>query len=469
MVSIDFEIKMRHAIIDIGSNAIRAVIYENNSLSASEIYNEKFRSDLLSLLDLSDLDVKHNVYLIIQHFTHIFKQMKVGTIKCVATAVLRNHVHAKDFTKLIKNKYGIDIEVISGEKEAYLSAAGLIMGINHAEGLVADLGGGSLELAEIADKEVGKRQSLPLGTNIIQPSITEKEVKKIISDSFEYNQYPNLYLIGGAFRMLGRSYMESVKYPLKNLHNLHIASDSLLDFLEKAEESYRDSHYKRISDKKALTILRAVVELFGVRDIIISNYGLKEGVRFVNLPDEERYKDIVRTRCEYLSGIKAKDCKLDKYYEMMEPLLIDPDEDLKEIAELTIMLSSVSVSIDKSMRAHFMADSALSSDIPFSHKQRVMMAVALSYIFGNKPDLHIQKIAKSLLTKNEYLNSQIIGCIIRIAYEVDGPILNKPSFKLILKDRYIEIDANYILPRPVFEKICDRLKDIAMSRRLANN
>ena len=67
---------MRYAIIDIGTNAIRAVVYERNSLSASEVYNEKFRSDLLGLLDLADLDVKHGIYLVIKHFVHIFEEYR---------------------------------------------------------------------------------------------------------------------------------------------------------------------------------------------------------------------------------------------------------------------------------------------------------------------------------------------------------------------------------------------------------
>lgn len=456
---------MRYAIIDIGSNAIRAVIYEKNSLSASEVYNEKFRSDLLGLLDLQDLDVKHSVYLVIQHFVHVFKQLKVKTIKCVATAVLRNHVNAPAFVKLVKKKYKIDIEVISGEREAYLTAAGLIMGIERAEGLVADLGGGSLELAEIKDKEVGKRGSVALGTNIIDSSITEDEVKEIISKGFEYNQYSKLYLIGGAFRMLGRAYMEFVKYPLKNLHNLHIPSEELLVFLSKAEDFSSDLTYKRMADKKGLTILKGIIELFGVENVIISNYGLKEGVRFINLPDEERSKDIVRTRCEHLSDIESKDCRIEEYYKIIEPLLLEPDESVKELVELIIMLSCMNTNIDKSMRASFMADFAISSDIPFTHKQRIMMAIALSYIFGIKPDINTERLAKRILNRNQHHNAQIIGCIIRIAYEVDGPILSRPSFNLILKDRYIEIDANEVLPRPVFDKICDRLRDIAIARR----
>lgn len=456
---------MRHAIIDIGSNAIRAVIYDKNSLNASEVYNEKFRSDLLGLLDLQDLEVKHSVYLVIQHFVHVFKQLQVKTVKCVATAVLRNHINAPAFVKIIKKRYNIDIEVIAGEKEAYLSAAGLIMGINKAEGLVADLGGGSLELAEIANKEVGRRGSLALGTNIIDSSITEEEVKNIISSTFEYNQYSNLYLIGGSFRMVGRAYMEFVRYPLKNLHNLHIPSEELLVFLSKSNQEGQEFQYRRGSDRKGLTVLKGIIELFNIKDVIISNYGLKEGVRFVNLPDDERSKDIVRTRCEHLSDIKAKNCKLSEYYAMMEKLLIEPDEFLREIVELTIMLSCININIDKTMRAHFMADFAISSDIPFTHKQRVMMAVALSYVFGTRPDQHIERLARNMLTKDDHHNAQIIGCIIRIAYEVDGPILQQPSFKLILKERYIEIDANDILPRPVFDKICDRLKEIAIARR----
>ncbi|MEY3196746.1 MAG: hypothetical protein RLZZ59_112 [Pseudomonadota bacterium] len=459
---------MRHAIIDIGSNAIRAVVYEDNSLSAHEVYNEKFKSDLLGLLDLSDLNVKHGVYLIIQHFVHIFNQLEVRTIKCVATAVLRNHVNANSFVSLVKEKFNIDIEIITGEKEAYLTAAGLIMGINDAEGIAADLGGGSLELAEISNKQVGKRASLPLGTNIIDPEMTNDEIKKSISNSVEIKRYQTLYLIGGAFRMLGRAYMEFVNYPLKNLHNLKISREELLVFLEKSENMHKlhSLYYRRTTDRKALAILSTIIDLFAIENVVISNYGLKEGVRFVNLPEKERTKDIVRSRCENISEFSSKNCDLSKYYQLMEPLLIEPCSDLKNIIDLIVILSCMNTNIDKTLRGNFMAEFALSSDIPFSHKYRVMIAVALSYIFGGKIDLYIQKLAKRMLSKHEYSNSQIIGCIIRIAYEIDGPNLHSPSFSLTLNNNYIEVVAAEILPRQVFDKICERLKDISRARKL---
>ena len=180
-------------------------------------------------------------------------------------------------------------------------------------------------------------------------------------------------------------------------------------FLEQSESLHRlkSFHYKRTTDLKALSIVRALIELFQVEDVVISNYGLKEGVRFVNLPDAERTKDIIRTRCKHLSDFESKNCDLDKYYDIMQPLLLEPDVELRSIVDLIIMLSCMNTNIDKTMRGNFMADFALSSDIPFSHKQRVMLAVALSYIFGGKVDVYVQKLARRMLTNVEYSNIQI--------------------------------------------------------------
>ena len=165
---------MRSAIIDIGYNAIRAVVYDRDSLGSPEIFNDKFKSDITRLLELDNINVKHQTYLSLQHLMHIFKQLSVTNINCVATAVLRNHPKAEEFKKIIKERFNIEINILSGNREAYLTAAGLISGINDAKGVVADLGGGSLELASIADKKVGNLKSLTLGrTKLIKRSKKE--------------------------------------------------------------------------------------------------------------------------------------------------------------------------------------------------------------------------------------------------------------------------------------------------------
>ncbi|MBP7190642.1 MAG: Ppx/GppA family phosphatase, partial [Rickettsiaceae bacterium] len=114
------------------------------------------------------------------------------------------------------------------------------------------------------------------------------------------------------------------------------------------------------------------------------------------------------------------------------------------------------------------AEFMLSSDIPFDHRQRLMLGIATSHAFSSKKDLYINKLAVKILTPIDYNNSQIIGNILRIAKEVDGPAFKCPSFNLQLKDStYIEITTNEILPRPVFENVCNRLKDIGTARKIA--
>jgi exopolyphosphatase/guanosine-5'-triphosphate,3'-diphosphate pyrophosphatase len=462
---------MRLAIIDIGSNAIRAVVYEQDTLGAPEIFNDKFKSDILSLLQLEDLEAKHQTYLSLQYLMHIFQQLSVSRIKCVATAVLRGHPKAEAFKEIIKKKFDITIEVISGDREAYLTSAGLISGINDANGVAADLGGGSLELAEIANKKVGNLKSLPLGTKIIkEKNLYDFElITNIIRKEFGELHYKNLYLIGGAFRLIGRFYMDFVHYPLKNLHNLEIERVEFQIYLEKLDHIHKikPQYEQRKIDYKAILVAKAMIEVFAPEKIIISNYGLKEGVRFADLPESEQIKNIVYERVKYIVQLDENICKLEKYNDVIAKLLIQGDPNIINTVDLAIMLSQFNKNIDKTLRANFAVEFILASDIPFSHRQRIMLSLALSFAYHPRPDMHINKLAKKMLSKSDYCNSQIIGNFIAIARKIDGPEFHTPSFALKLNDKFIEIITSDILPKPVFEKVHECLKSIAMARKTA--
>lgn len=462
---------MRLAIIDIGYNAIRAVVYENHTLGAPEIFNDKFKSDLLSLLSLDDLNVKHQSYLSLQYLTHIFKRLGVTQIKCVATAVLRGHPKAEQFGSIIKEKFNIDIDVISGDKEAYLTAAGLISGISEASGLAADLGGGSLELAEISNKKVGTRKSLPLGTKVITEKniANQQTITEMIRQEFGESTYKNIYLIGGAFRFIGRYYMDFAHYPIKNLHNLEISRDDFELYLEKLDRIQKNHssgyEYKKV-DYNAILVAKALLDVFSAEKVTISNYGLKEGVRFSSLSEEQQKKDIVFERINSLVRPNIN-YNLDSYIGAVRNLLITPDALTIDLINLVIMLTQFNRSVDKTLKANFAVEIVLSSDIPFTHRQRIALALALYFAYHSKSDMYINKLAKRMLSKLDYSNCQIIGNFIRLARDVDGPEFQEPSFSLELKDKYIEIVTKDILPRPVFDKVCERLKDIALARKTA--
>jgi exopolyphosphatase/guanosine-5'-triphosphate,3'-diphosphate pyrophosphatase len=464
---------MRSAIIDIGYNAIRAVVYESDTLGAPEIFNDKFRSDILSLLEQDNLDIKHQTYLCIQYLIHIFNQLLVTNVRCVATAVLRGHPKAAEFIKIINDKYNIEIDVISGDREAYLTAAGLISGITDASGVAADLGGGSLELAEIKHKKVGRLKSLALGTKVITENNLGdlKIITDIIAKEFGESHYQNMYFIGGAFRFIGRFYMDFVHYPLKNLHNLEIPREDFEIYLEKLDRIHRiksTQEHKKI-DYNAILVAKAMIEVFSPEKIVISNYGLKEGVRFVSLPDSEHEKNIIYERVKALVKLDDNICKLDEYVKVIHHLLINPDDKATTTVSLAIMLAQFNKNIDRTLRANFAVEFIMASDIPFSHRLRLMLALTLAFVYNAKSDLYISKLSKKMLSKVDYCNSVIIGNFIRIAREMDGPEFHRPSFDLHLKDKYIEVTTAEILPRQVFDKVCDRLKDIALARKIARN
>ncbi|AAU03765.1 Ppx/GppA phosphatase family protein [Rickettsia typhi] len=462
---------MRSAIIDIGSNALRAVVYESDELGAPEIFNYKFRNYLTNLLNLDNLDVKHQTYLSIQYLIHVFTKLSVTNIKCVATAILRGHPKADEFKTIIKKRFNIDIEIISGEREAYLTAAGLISGISDAFGIVADLGGGSLELAHICNKKVGKLKSLPLGTKIITNSNVGDVglITKMLEEEFGVAHYPNLYLIGGALRLMSRIYMESINYPLKNLHNFEINRVEFELYLEKLSQidKLKLSYYEQKAiNYNAVLVIKAMLKVFSPEKIIISNYGLKEGVRFDSLPYHETEKDIIYERVKRLVNFDKNICKIEKYIEALQYLLINSDATTLIIIELAIMLAQYNKNIDKTLRANFVSEFILSSDIPFSQRQRLMLGIALTVTYTAKTDMQINKIAKKMISKSDYYNSHIIGYYIKIAREIDGPEFQEPSFSIKLKDdKFLQINASNILPKQVFDKVCERLKDISSARK----
>ena len=463
---------MRLGIIDIGYNAIRAVVHESNTIGAPEIFNNKFKNDILTLLTQEELDIKHQAYLSINYILHIFTRIQVTEIKCVATAVLRDHPRSKAFIEFIKEKFNLTIEVISGEREAYLTAVGLISGISDVNGVAADLGGGSLELIEINNRLIGKLSSLALGTKIITTRKLQnlEDITRIIRDEYGNYQYENLYLIGGALRFICRFFIEFNKYPLKNLHNLSISRADFSLYLKSIKEFQRNKFKlnSRTLNPNAIIVAQAMLEVFQPKNIIVSIFGLKEGVRYEILPEIEKNQDIVLQKVVYCCQYELGSTNFDKYYEIIEPL-VEETKDLSQLLKLAIILQSLNKYFDQTLSPKAISEFILNSEIPFTHRQRLMIALILSYSSNFKPDVELIKISKKLLCKQDFKNSQILGYFIRIAKDIDGFNFTEPSFTITIKNSYLEIITKDILPRPIFESICNKLKSIAYIRKISSD
>lgn len=454
---------MKIGVIDIGYNAIRAVAYENDKIGAREIFNQKFKNDTLNLLAREKLSIKHQTYVCISYLLDVFKKLEITKIKCVATAVLREHPRSAEFVQYIKENYTIDIQIISGEQEARYSANGLISAIPDANGIAVDLGGGSLEFAEINHGIIGDTQSLELGTKVAaNKNLTSiEEIEEVILEKFGEKTYSNIYMIGGALRFICRNYIEYSRYPLKNLHHLAISTEEFSNYLDYMIDNGPARLGKRKINSSGLMIAKAMINIFQPTNIIASIYGLKEGVHLDLLDEKERSKDLILEKLFCNFSERATKIVFHEYYTHLEKIagsILVPYKNLLQYAQ--IILSS-RVNFDQTIAPKALAESVLCSEIPLKHKDRVMLALVVYYSSSFKLDPNIIKLSKKMLSKQDNLICQIIGNYFKICAEVDGAEFSSPSFSIIAKNTFLEIETTKILPRPTFEAVRDKLKSIA--------
>lgn len=456
-------------IIDIGSNAVRAVLYQDATIDSEEIYNNKFQIDLPKLLDLDDIDIDHDIYRILGYFVNVFKLLDTSKIICVGTAVLRKASKAEQFKLVIKNRYNLDIDIISGHEEARLNAMGLMYGVSPANGVLADLGGGSLELAVVKDKIVHDVASLSLGLkagNYYNNPCTEKEASDIIKE-LSLQQNDTMYLLGGAFRVLARQYMQDIKYPLKNLHNFTIDPALFLNYIASMhQDSYRPGYYHEKITSHAIVIIKSLLNYFQPKQIIISNYGLKEGMFFDNLSKVEQELNVTYSQVTKLTKFDESKTDLPSYRELFKSLLAEYNQDLEYIIDLSIMFLQGCRYIDNTMQESYLINLISTTSIPFNHKQRIMLINVICGVFGAQIHRNMLTLSCKLISKKEYHSISIIVATIKIALLIDGPQMHRPNFHFdIAQDDYVKYVSKTMLPKSIAIKIMKLVQDIGKLRK----
>lgn len=152
------------AVIDIGSNSVRLVVYEELARSLIPIFNEKTLCGLGREVQSTGLlapDAVDKALTSLKRFRALCRVMQVGRVFAIATAACRDASNGPDFIAKAERICAVKIEILSGPREARLSALGVVSGIHHPDGIVGDLGGGSLELVEVHRNSVRSGVTLP--------------------------------------------------------------------------------------------------------------------------------------------------------------------------------------------------------------------------------------------------------------------------------------------------------------------
>lgn len=312
----------RMGVIDIGSNSVRLVIYELLGAAATPVYNEKVLAGLGRALKIDGklfAPGAAQTFKALRRFRQICTAHNLDETFVVATAAMREALDGPDFIERVRRDIGFEIECLSGEQEAQMAAYGVIAGQARAKGVVADLGGASLELITISDRTPGYGTTFPLGPFVMEhnrpddydPSFLRAQIASALSGiEHDFSAHEDtLYLVGGAWRNLALIHNKRTGYPLPILHGYAMRPETLLALARWAgEEAAQDlMNWPKLSSRRAETLpycglmLEALIQKLKPAHIVISPSGVREGRIYAALSSELHQRDTLMDACRHLA------------------------------------------------------------------------------------------------------------------------------------------------------------------------
>jgi exopolyphosphatase/guanosine-5'-triphosphate,3'-diphosphate pyrophosphatase len=314
-------------VIDIGSNSVRLVVYQTMTRSLVTLFNEKALCGLGREVQSTGLlapDAVAKALTALRRFRALCRIMKVGRVYAVATAACRDASNGPDFIAKAERICGVRIEILSGQREARLSAQGVISGVHKPDGIVGDLGGGSLELIDVHGGRVRQGVTLPLGSLALQDA-SQKSVKRaeriVRTDLLDVEQLKmgagrNFYAVGGTWRALARIHIIQSGYPLRVMHGYSIPAPQALDFarrLRRLVTANMLANIEAVADARrpllayAALVLEYIIRVARPKTIVFSTYGVREGLLYSMLPPSERAKDGLICAAQSLAKLRETD------------------------------------------------------------------------------------------------------------------------------------------------------------------
>lgn len=310
------------AVIDVGSNSVRLVIYRLDGRAIWTVYNEKALAglgrDLPSTGRLSP-DGVEIALTAIRRFRALLDGWRAEDVTAAATAAVREAADGPAFLKRVREETGLTVRVLTGGEEAHYGAMGVIAGQPDAEGVVGDLGGSSLELIRLGGASPEGGASLPLGPfalgapRQIDGDRTRRLIDAALAPHGEDFATRHFHAVGGAWRNLALFQMELANYPLHVAHQYELSRADALDVSRLVGRQSRTSleRMQGLSKKRvetlpyAAVVLEALIERLGVERVTVSAFGVREGLLLEAMEPEVRKRDPLIEGCEALTAARG--------------------------------------------------------------------------------------------------------------------------------------------------------------------
>lgn len=312
----------RVGVIDVGSNSVRLVVFDGAARSPAYFFNEKVLCGLgEGLADSGRLSPNGRVRAMkaIRRFQLLLEHMGVERVETVATAAVREATDGPDFCAEVLRNTGIALYVASGEEEARLSAQGVLLGWPEADGLVCDIGGASLELAQLSSGQVGARATSPLGPLKLADFKGDLAayIEGVLAETMRVVPLPRaepLFLVGGSWRAIARLDMARRRYPLHVLHEYQLDAAQMMETAEwitsqtpQELATHTDSSMARLKlVPLAAQVMQGLIKALQPIKIAISSYGIREGLLYEAMPSAMRRLDPLIEACRYMEATNAR-------------------------------------------------------------------------------------------------------------------------------------------------------------------
>ena len=433
------------AVIDIGSNSVRLVVYRLEGRAIWTSYNEKVLAGLgRGLAESGRLSRggRQAALSALRRFRAVLNGARVERIFVAATAAMREATDGLAFAAEIKANTGFDVRILEGAQEAYYAALGVRAGQPGASGVVGDLGGSSLELVRVDAHPQVAGVTLPLGPFAMRASArgaadldaTRRACAAELSRVSTTFRAPVLHAVGGAWRSLALLQMRMCDYPLEIVHEYEISALDALDVARFVSRQSRGSleRIPGVSRKRADTlphaaiVLEQLVEHLQVRRVSMSAYGLREGLLLEAMAPATRVADPLIAGCQAFGERQGMAEALGSALEVwMQPLwnalpAAFPLERQAVILAAACRLADVGARLHPDHRADLAYEQVLRAPIAGqNHAERVFLALAVSCRYAGTVEGRDPRLGR-IVSEAQVRAARALGAALRLACDLCG-------------------------------------------------
>ena len=487
------------SVVDIGSNSIRIVVYEGMNRSPAVLFNEKMLCGLgrgVASTGRMEPESIAKALKALTRFKALSDQARARKMYVLATAAAREASNGSKFIHEAEAILGCQIRVLTGPEEAMFSALGVISGFHNPDGIVGDLGGGSLELINVQGGHYGSGITLPLGglrlADLSGNSIEKATAlaRKMLKDEtwLSVGEGRAFYAVGGTWRALAKLHMELTNYPLHMMHGYEITTAEAMDLLAHIAETrdVKELAWQTISKNRRTLLpygavaMAETLKIMKPSKVVFSVLGVREGFLYSMLEEEERAKDPLLAATEELALLNARSPEHARELvawtdKVMTAFGVQETEEEARYRQAACFLADVSWRSHPDYRGiHSLNVIAQSSLAGVTHPGRAYIALANYYRYEGLRDDGSTAALLTIATPRLRELAKLLGGLLRVVYPFSAAmpgVVSDLSFEKPANNT--DIDLELVVPARLRnfsgERVDGRLQQLAKltGKRLA--